>query len=335
MQPDSRLRDFACGHFSTKPMDTSTVALILELLNSQENCSSESQKVSLLQLQRLLSFPWICSDKSYNFPFPHGKGEGGLKTLQQYSKAQTQRSGQQRPEPSCFLLLSALLSQGQRAGKEKEKWLQPLARVKEFWGCCSLQCIWEQGELPVAPWPLPSAFLCVQSQPHLLMAWLCPKFMLPEQTWSVSPLCLHAVSVAVFIPLKNRYSKRYTTTLGAFVCLGTGVYVCARVCVTPQSPSAISPWLLRIPPSCQHVFPLLRKHHLLSWFFSTVFRLLPPPTLSAPHRFLQNIVHKQIRLDWTKSQIMRELHSSVMWRVVNSKEREINLPLNAGKDPRF
>lgn len=60
-------------------MDIPTVALILELLNSQENCSSESQKVSLLQLQRLLSFSWICSDKSYNFPFPHGEAEGGLK----------------------------------------------------------------------------------------------------------------------------------------------------------------------------------------------------------------------------------------------------------------
>lgn len=226
MRPESRVRDFASGHFSTKPMDIPTVALILELLNSQENCSSESQKVSLLQLQRLLSFSWICSDKSYNFPFPHSKAEGGLKTQQQYPKAQTHRSGQQRPEPSGFPSLSFAKSRTESRQGEREM----VATFGQSQGILRVftSVHLKTGRASRCSLAIAKCLSLRSESATPFMAWLCPKFMLPEQTWSVSPICLHAVSVAVFTPLKNRYSKCYTTTPpGALVCLGAGVYVCA------------------------------------------------------------------------------------------------------------
>lgn len=62
-QQISRLRIPLSGPFSTESMDTPSVALILEPLNSWRKLIA-AQKVFLLQLQRLLYFSWISSDKS-------------------------------------------------------------------------------------------------------------------------------------------------------------------------------------------------------------------------------------------------------------------------------
>lgn len=103
--------------------------------------------------------------------------EQAWRTLLLHSELSRQRGErQQMPEPSHFPSLSLARSRTESGQGEKEKWLQPLAGVKEFGGC-----IQEQGELPIAPQLLPSAFLWVHSQPHLLWPRVCLIFMLSEQ----------------------------------------------------------------------------------------------------------------------------------------------------------
>lgn len=134
------------------------------------------------------------------------------------------------PECSYFPSFSLSKSRTENGQGEKEKWLQPLAGVKEFWGWL-LQCIQEQGELPIAPWLLPSAFLWVHSQPHLLK----PRYVLNSchlNKCGYSPsICLYVLSTAVFIPLKHIYSKYLHNN--TFVWLRVSMCMSACFCMTP------------------------------------------------------------------------------------------------------
>lgn len=134
-------------------------------------------------------------------------GGGGLKNSAAAPKGRdTEVLGSWCRSPPSFPSYSSAQSRTESAQGEKAKWLQPLARVKEFGGC-SLQCIWEQGELPVAPRPLPSGFLCVRRVSHTFYGLDMPSI---HAAWInvVNLFQLLACStVVVFKPLKNRYSK--------------------------------------------------------------------------------------------------------------------------------
>lgn len=180
--------EFFYGPFSTEPINMPSTALILGLLNSWRELIT-AQKVFLLRLQKLY-FSWICSDNILQFHLPPqtGRSRSGECSCHIWSHRQ-----QPMPEPSYFPSFGLVKSSTESAQGEQVKWLQPLAGVKEFWGC-SPQCVWEQGKLPIAPRCCQVHFFEFTESATPFMAWMCPKFMLPEQH-VVSLLHLLACSI--------------------------------------------------------------------------------------------------------------------------------------------
>lgn len=141
----------------SEPIDTPPAALILKFLNSWGKlAAAQVRKFSHSKCKRLLYFflDLLWHVLKCHLSLVVGRGRLGKRRCRilSYTDREVRCSQCQDPPTS---LLGAWLSQGQRAGQgEKEKWLQPLAGVKEFGGC-----IWEQGELPTVPRLLPSVFL--------------------------------------------------------------------------------------------------------------------------------------------------------------------------------